>query len=208
MINREDMLELTRRMTVSRTCFSRIAGAYMDKDGFVDSTFNTNFLKLSVPDRKKKLEIAKTVPFSRTNEQLKEFAFPKKPEARKKSMWQLLAAIKNSELKDDALLDILYEIVGERYASDKDYAIYLFYGTYDIPVKASDKEWLEGSEEIYQFVIGVLAPLKEEYELGEPEFGFMYPAFSNRSADIDRIDIYNADPESENTELVHLILGE
>ena len=28
-IDREDMLELTRRMTVSRSCFSRIAGAYM-----------------------------------------------------------------------------------------------------------------------------------------------------------------------------------
>ena len=31
-IDREDMLELTRRMTVSRNCFSRIAGAYMDED--------------------------------------------------------------------------------------------------------------------------------------------------------------------------------
>jgi len=33
MINREDMLELTRRMTPSRTCFQRIAGCYMDKEG-------------------------------------------------------------------------------------------------------------------------------------------------------------------------------
>ena len=46
-INREHMLELTRRMTVSRTAMTRIAGCYMDKDGFVDGTFNTNFLKLS-----------------------------------------------------------------------------------------------------------------------------------------------------------------
>ena len=34
-IDREDMLELTRRMTVSRNCFSRIAGAYMDEEGFI-----------------------------------------------------------------------------------------------------------------------------------------------------------------------------
>ena len=34
MINREDMLELTRRMTPSRTCMDRIAGGYMDEDGF------------------------------------------------------------------------------------------------------------------------------------------------------------------------------
>lgn len=36
MINRNDMLELTRRMTLSRNCFMRAAGAYIDEDGFID----------------------------------------------------------------------------------------------------------------------------------------------------------------------------
>ena len=43
MINREDMLELTRRMTVSRSNFTRLAGAYYDEEGYVEGTFNTNF---------------------------------------------------------------------------------------------------------------------------------------------------------------------
>ena len=46
-IDREDMLALTRRMTVKRSSITRIAGAYIDPDGFVDGTFNTRFLKLS-----------------------------------------------------------------------------------------------------------------------------------------------------------------
>lgn len=52
-INREDMLELTRRMTVKRSSMTRIAGAYMDRDGYVDGTFNTNFLKLSRQTKRK-----------------------------------------------------------------------------------------------------------------------------------------------------------
>ena len=36
MINREDMLELTRRMTPARTSFTRIAGCYVDADGDFD----------------------------------------------------------------------------------------------------------------------------------------------------------------------------
>lgn len=32
MINRDDMLELTRRMTPSRNCFTRIAGAYTNRE--------------------------------------------------------------------------------------------------------------------------------------------------------------------------------
>ncbi len=54
-INREDMLELTRRMTVSRNCFGRLAGAYMDEEGFVDGTFNTHFQKLSGADKTRNL---------------------------------------------------------------------------------------------------------------------------------------------------------
>ena len=62
MINREDMLALTRRMTVKRTSITRIAGGYMDIDGFIDGTFNTSFLKLSPSEQEKNLALAKKVP--------------------------------------------------------------------------------------------------------------------------------------------------
>ena len=85
MINREDMLELTRRMTPARNCFSRIAGAYMDEEGYDHSTFNLHFRKLSVAEQKRNLDMAKTIPISRTNEHLKEYAFPE-GEARRNGM--------------------------------------------------------------------------------------------------------------------------
>ena len=72
-IDREDMLELTRRMTVSRSCFSRIAGAYMDEEGFIDGSFNAQFLKLSGSEKERNLNIAKTVPYSNTNVNLKNY---------------------------------------------------------------------------------------------------------------------------------------
>ena len=39
MIVREDMLELTRRMTPARTSITRIAGCYVDRDGEFDGSF-------------------------------------------------------------------------------------------------------------------------------------------------------------------------
>ena len=62
MINREDMLALTRRMTVKRTSMTRIAGGYLDMDGYIDGTFNTGFLKLSPDEKEKNLQIAKVIP--------------------------------------------------------------------------------------------------------------------------------------------------
>ncbi len=205
MINRDDMLELTRRMTPKRTCFSRVAGCYVS-EGYMDGTFNIHFGKLKEGEKKKNLEIAKTIPFAKTNEQLKEYDFPEGI-ARKDSMWALFTGLKESELKDDALLSIMYEIIMEKYDPGYDYAIMVYFGNYDIPQKGSDGQWLEGSEEIYDFIIGAIAPYSGDYEVGVPEFGFLFPAFSDRSGDKDKIDIYNIDPDNENTALMKLILN-
>ena len=114
MIKREDMLELTRRMTPARSSVQRIAGAYFDEEGYVDGTFNTHFLKLSQAERAKNLNLAKTILLSKTNEQLKEYKIS--AEKRKPgSIWQMLDGIRESGLKNDALLDVLYELIGEQF---------------------------------------------------------------------------------------------
>ena len=201
MIDREDMLELTRRMTPSRHCFDRAAGAYMDGDGFIDGSFNIHFGKLNPAETAKNLKLAKTVPFSGTNRNLKEYKVPGKSETSKK-MLQLLCALKDCALKNDALLYTFYEQIGENldtsFCLEAGYVISLYHGRYDIPLKASDKQRLWESEEIYEFMICVISPLEGEYEPGDPVWGFLYPAFSNRSADAGSIDIYNSDPGADN----------
>lgn len=148
MIKREEMLELTRRMTPARSSVQRIAGAYFDEEGYVDGTFNTHFLKLSQAERAKNLNLAKTILLSKTNEQLKEFKIS--AEKRKPgSIWQMLDGIRESGLKNDALLDVLYELIGEQFHPGHSFACFLFFGQYDVPVKGSDQEWQEGSEDIF-----------------------------------------------------------
>lgn len=200
------MLELTRRMTPSRSCFDRIAGAYMNDMGEMDESFNIHFLKLSGAEKAKNLKLAKTIPFSKTNEQLKEYRFSEKAMG-KDSMWQLLQAIKSCGLKNDALLEVLYEQIADGYPVDYEFAIFVFHGTYDVPVKAADKEQLGESEEVYEFIICTVSPMKEEYEPDEPVFGFLYPAFSDRSADTQKIDIFNVDAEHPEEGLMYKLLG-
>ena len=205
MINREDMLELTRRMTPKRTSFTRIAGAYMDLDGEIDGSFNTNFLNLSGADKEKNLALAKTIPFSETNEQLKEYQFSTKSEGTG-SMWQLLMAMKECGLKNDALMYTFYEYMAEHYKTDKEYAIFVFHDRYDVPIKATDKERIGESEEVYEYLICAICPLVGEYEPGKPECGFLFPSFSDRSSDIHRVAIYNMDASHPHTEMLERIL--
>lgn len=206
MINREDMLELTRRMTPQRTCFDRIAGAYINDMGEVDDSFNIHFGKLSGLEKARNLELAKTIPFAKTNIQLKEYSFSESAKGNN-SMWQLLQAIRQCGLKDDALMDIFYEQIADGYPVDYDAAIFVFHGVYDVTLKAKDKENLWESEEVYDFIICTVGPMKEEYEPEEPVFGFLYPAFSDRSADEGKIDIFHLNSENIEEGLMFKLLG-
>ncbi|MCD8014502.1 MAG: DUF4317 domain-containing protein [Lachnospiraceae bacterium] len=195
-INREDMLELTRRMTLSRTCFSRIAGAYFDEEGYVDGTFNRHFQKLTGAERQQNLEIAKAIPFSETNVQLNEYRF--EPEEQKPGgIRQMLMALNDCGLKNDALLDTFYEVsesffeaLGLGQLPQEPFAIYLFYGTYDIPRKGTDHESQWESEEVYSFLVGAICPVSGDYEPEPPVSGFLFPAFKDRSGDDGRIEIF------------------
>lgn len=204
LINREDMLELTRRMTVARSSMTRIAGSYMDADGFIDGTFNTNFLKLSGGEKEKNLSIAKAIPFSETNKNLKQYRFSKEAMGNG-SIWQLLMAMKSCGLKNDALMDTFYDLVAERYKSDHDYAVFVFHDRYDVPVKAADHERLWESEEIFEYMIVAICPLTGDYEPGEPECGFLFPAFTDRSTDINHVNVFQANEERPHSEILELL---
>lgn len=201
------MLELTRRMTTSRTSFTRIAGSYIDSDGYIDGTFNTNFLNLKMKDKQSNLSIAKAIPFAATNENLKEYRFSESAKG-SGSIWQLLQGMKSCGLKNDALMETFYEMVLEQYQTQKEYSIFVFHDRYDIPVKAADKERLGESEEVYEYMICAICPLTGEYEAGSPEFGFLFPSFSDRSSDINSIAIFHKDKEHPHKELEEMLLSE
>ena len=203
MINRNDMLELTRRMTDARTHLARLAGAYMDNEGYVDGTFNTNFLKLKGEEKKHALEIAKAIPYARTNEELISF---RTPERKPGNIWQLLYGLRDCELKNDALLLSLYEYIGDRLAVDGPYAIYVYYGVYDIPAKASDKTVLEDSLEVYRYLDVALCPLDQEQNAGLPFAGFLYPALTDRSMDLEHVNVFCKDGNQDLMESMKGIL--
>ena len=171
-INREDMLLLTRRMTPKRTSITRIAGCYVDKE--------------------KNLALAKAIPFAKTNEELKREKFSEK-EMGKEGLWQLLWAIRDCGLKNDALLDLFYERVIELCQLPYDYAIYLFHDCYDIPAKAADHERLGESEQIFEYLICAVCPVSGDYEPGKPVGGFLFPAFEDGGCLLEYMDIYRAD---------------
>lgn len=207
MLKRDDMLELTRRMTPARSSIDRIAGCYIDEEGYEDGTFNTSFLGLSARDKTKNLQIAKTIPFAQTNRQLVEMDFPGETRI-SGDMMRLLDGIKESALKNDALLGTFYEVLAEKMAIGAPYAIYLFHGVYDIPRKGTDGADQWESEEVYEYLILCISPVYGDYETDEPVCGFLYPSFKERSTDWYHIAFYEREPGAFGAGLENALLGQ
>ncbi len=195
-MNREDLLELTRRMNLQRNCFHRIAGCYFDENGELDGTFNIDFRNLKAADKTKNIAIAKAIPFSRTDDQLRLYRFSESA-IKPGTFWQLLSGMVDCGLKNDAMMDVFYDLMADDYQANGPYAIYVFDGVYDVPVKAKDGESLYESEEVYHFLICAVCPTSGDYEPGKPEFGFLFPAFVDRSGDPSRICIFHENSKQE-----------
>ncbi len=207
MIDREDLMELTRRMTVKRTSIDRIAGAYIDSTGIIDGSFNVSFAGRDPSEKAHFLKIAKEVIYSDTNRDVQEYCFPESAR-RPGSVWQLLMGMNSCGLKNDALLDTFYEIVSENYSSDRDYAVIFFHDNYDIPIKTRDHQRTGESEDMYSYLICAVCPQVKQYEPGRPLWGFLFPMFSDRSGDPEHMAVFSPEgPSSLPCEPVWKVMG-
>ena len=80
-------------------------------------------------------------------------------------MYQLLLGIRSSGLENDALLEIFYEMTGEKYRSDHEYGIFVFHDRYDIPAKAADHVRLGESEQMFEYLICAVCPVTGAYRI-------------------------------------------
>ncbi len=126
---------------------------------------------------------------------------------KKGSFYQLLCGVLQCGLKNDLLMELLYEQIAEKYSKSPDAAIYVYHGSYDIKAKAADHTYLEDSEEVYDFLICTIAPVLFDFEPDMPEFGFIFPAFYERSMTRNAINIFTKRLERQEPALIRSILG-
>lgn len=122
-------------------------------------------------------------------------------------MWQLLMAMRECGLKNDALMDIFYDVVMEHFHIGEGYAVMMFHERYDVPRKAADKERLWELEEVFEYLICAICPLSGEYEPAMPVCGFLFPAFTDRCGDLNHVNVFHADAQRPRREMVDRILG-
>lgn len=224
-MKKNDILELKKRLKKDQCTFTRICGCFVNSEKNIILELKETFLNLDEDDYFKYLEIAKKVLSGTVGNNILELNFPSGGETMDSKQLSLIQ-LKKSKLKDDGLLNDLYRSVIDNYVCDGNYLILIYHDVYDIIAKTTDNFKIDESEEVFEYVLCAICPVSlsapglsyyeeenaiksrmRDWVVEAPINGFIYPAFIDRSPDVNSIMYYTKNPRDIHPELMEDTLG-
>lgn len=224
-IKKKDILELKKRLKKDHCTFTKVCGCYVNGEKNTILKFRETFLNLDEDDYFKYLEIAKKVLSGTVGNNILELNFEINEELKSEAQTSLLS-LRNSQLKDDTVLDEFYQSIINNYDFTGNYLILLFHDAYDVITKTKDNQKIDESEEVYEYVLCAICPVslsapglryfEEENEIksrirdwvvNPPVNGFVFPAFIDRSSDVNSVMYYTKNAKDTHPELMENVLG-
>ena len=222
-MNKKEVLEIRKQFTPENCSITRIAGCYVDGEKEKRMEREEAFLSLPEEQAFKYFDIFKKTLSGKIGKNLLNLEYKLKesrssdPEGEEH---ELLMNLRESKLRDPALLDEFYEKILTSYDCAENYYIILIHAVYDVPGKTSDGEVLEdASEEVYDFILCCICPVKlskpgltyngkdermeertRDWVVGMPDKGFLFPEFNDRQTDVHSVLYYtrkSADVQEE-----------
>lgn len=225
MINSE-VLEIRKQFKHENCAITKFSGCYVDGEKEIKTSFIESFLCMPEEETFKYFEIFKKTLSGTIGKNLINMEFPMETESAGGTQ-EFLLKLRDSELKDEALVDEFYNKIIQTYEYAGNYLILLMYAAYDVPGKTNDKLFMDdASEEVYRYILCSICPVKlskpglsyheetnqihkriQDWVVGAPENGFLFPAFCDRSTDIHNILYYSKNPDELQFDLVDQLLG-
>lgn len=224
-MNKKEILEIKKRFKKESATFTRVVGCYVDGNHNKVCKIGNTFLNLGEDEFYKYLEIANKALSGTLGNNLLNLEFPVEEEE-VGGRQQILMALRETKLQDEALLDTYYDLVIDTYDHAGNYLILLFHDAYDVMTRTSDNNNLDESEEVYEYLICAICPvdlskpglgyLEEEHRIGPRirdwivgavDTAFLFPAFNDRSTDIHATLFYTKNTKEPHSEFMANGLG-
>lgn len=225
MINSE-ILEIKKQFKHENCSITKVSGCYVDGEKEIKTKFTESFLCLPEEESFKYFEIFKKTLSGTIGKNLINLEFPTETEFAGGTQ-EFLLKLRDSELKDESLIDEFYQKVIQMYDFVGNYLILLVYAAYDVPGKTSDKLLMDdASDEVYRYILCSICPVKlskpglsyheetnliqkriQDWVVALPSNGFLFPAFNDRSTDIHSMLYYSSDSEELHTDFVNQLFG-
>ena len=206
-MNQKELREIRKRFTLDKDSISHVYGCYVNAAKDIVARMDMSMGLMEQEEAELYLKLLKKSISGTLGKNLRDIEFSTK-QVEDSDEHRLLQALRQSHLRDEDMRELFYKRVIESLDfGDDSYVILLASDSYDIPFKGRDDElWEEGSNEVFDYIICCICPVKDAraslryfaeeqnfrgassgHVLGNPELGFMFPSFDDRSTNI-----YNA----------------
>ena len=202
-MNKKEVAEIRRQYVQERCTISRICGCYVDAEKNIKTTMKEAFLSLPEDDAFKYFTIFKKTLSGTVGRNLVNLDFPLEEE-HEGGHQEFLLKLRNSKLKDDALVEEFYNRIIDTFPFGENYYIILIHVAYDVPGKATDgTEMYDASDNVFEYLLCSLCPVHlskpglgyneakncienriQDWIVDQPMKGFLFPAFNDRYTDI------------------------
>lgn len=225
-MNKKEISEIRKIFTPANCTLTRICSCYVDAEKNKRAELKEAFLSLPEDEAFKYFNIFRgalsgTVAKNLINLELDH------PKVGVNEAYSMLLWLRDSQLKDEKLINDFYDKVIGSYDYGENYYIVLVHGIYDIPGKATDGTTMEdASDFVYEFIQCAICPVKltkgalsyntdknavearkRDWIVEAPDTGFLYPAFNDRQTDIHGTLFYNKNPKNDLEKLIANVLG-
>lgn len=225
-MNKKEISEIKKLFSAENSIISTICGCYVDGDKNKKALMHEALMSLPQDEIHKYLAIFKKALTGALGKNLINMEFADASTEITKQQ-QMLIDLRDSELKDDSVLESFYDEIIANYNTADNYLILLVYGVYDVPGRTSDGiEMDDASDEIYRHILCCVCPVKlskpglsynseqngfhervRDWVVDMPAMGFLYPAFNDRSADVNSLLYYSSNAEELKFDFVDTVLG-
>lgn len=225
-MTKQEISEIKKLLTQRNCSITRICGCYVDGEKNKKTELKQAFLALPEEEMFKYFEILRKTLSGTLGKNLLTLEFPLVSEEPGGAQ-EFLLRLRDSKLKDDALLDEFYDKIISTYEYVGNYLILLVHDVYDVPGKTSDGLDMEdASDEVYEYILACICPVElskpglsynaientfhnriRDWVVGLPDTGFLFPAFNDRCADIHSTLYYTKDAEELKDGFVDALLS-
>lgn len=213
-MTRKEINEIKSQYTLEDCAILKMAGCYVDGDKNKVTKINETFLNLPEDEKHKYFDIFKKTLSGTPGKNLIDMQFSLDSYADDGAR-SFLYKVRDSELKDEALLDAFYDKVISSYYYPGNYLILLIHQVYDVPGKTTDGiEMEDASDEVYNYMLCSICHVSlskpglgyseednafhnqiQSHMVDAPDIGFLFPAFTNRSEDAEKVLYYSKDAD-------------
>ena len=225
-MNKKEVSEIKKQFSPANCAITRICGCYVDSEKNIKTKIKDAFLSLPEEEMFKYFDLFKKSLSGTIGKNLINMEFPMEQEFSGGTQ-DFLLRLRNSRLKDDALLDEFYQKIIDFYDYGENYYIVLIHANYDIPGKSSDgDEMFDASDEVYEFILASICPVKlskaglcynsetnniedriRDWIVEMPDVGFLFPVFTDRSTDVHGLLYYSKNAKEFQTDFIDNVLG-